>query len=65
MLRAVAYTLGAIILISLLRGVIGLAIKTGRDLMSPKPTEPKGDQVKCPACGSIVPGPLGGRNVGP
>ncbi len=63
MLRAVAYTLGAIILITLLRGVIGLAIKTGRDMLSTKPTQPTGDQVKCPTCGSIVPGPLGGRHV--
>ena len=58
MLRAVAYTFGAIIVITLLRGAIGLLIKTFGQLTRPKPAQPSANQLRCPTCGSIVDGPL-------
>jgi len=60
MIRAVAYALGAIILIALLRGSIGLIVKTAKGLLDPPADKPvrKAGQVQCPMCGSWVNPPV-------
>ncbi|MEZ5404297.1 MAG: hypothetical protein R2729_31750 [Bryobacteraceae bacterium] len=62
MLRFTIILLGAIILITLLRGSIGLFAKAFRELLNPSPNTPapirRDGLVQCPMCGSWVEPPV-------
>lgn len=57
MIRVVLWLVGAIVAISLLRGVIGMFGKLAGDfLKSPAPGSPKATALKkCPSCGTYTP----------
>lgn len=60
MLRVVLWLVGAVVVISLLRGIIGMFGKLVGDFMtSPTANSPKrtqGSLQKCPGCGTFTPG---------
>jgi hypothetical protein len=66
MLRVTIILLGAIILITLLRGSIGLFAKAFRDVLDPPKknlsTTRRDGLVQCPMCGSWVEPPVPPKN---